>query len=115
MLRVKEWTGDETVAVKDIVAALNEIYNLDPDFIQKLSFTHFPCNTAIRDHESVQAKCYDDCSMEDPKVGFIGALNGLLGIDKNGAGPISAIIERKDGGPVIGFRVSDTAAFDKQD
>lgn len=118
MIRVNEWTGEETIAIKDIVANLNRIYNLDPDLTQKLCFTHFECNHAIRDCEGVQAKCYDDASaenpasMENPKVGFIGALNGLLGIDKNGAGPISAILDK---GIIIGFQVSDTAAFARQE
>jgi len=110
MLKVKEWTGDEKVAIKDIVADLNKIFKMDPDLMNKFMKTYFPCNYAVRDCEGVQVKCYDEASTENPQVSFIGLLNGLLGVDKIGVGPVSAILDK---GTVVGFQVSDTAAFAK--
>lgn len=111
-MEINEWTGNEQITVKGIITALNEITRLDPDLMQQLCSTRFPCNTAIRDHKTVQTHCYGDASIENPKAGFIGVLNGLIGIDRNKFGPISAIMEKD---VVIGFRVTRTASFDKQE
>lgn len=111
-MEVDKWTGDETVAVKDVIAMLNEIQQLNPELMTDITMTRYPCNHAIRDHKTVQAHCFGDSSIEKPKVGLIGILNGLIGIDKNHFGPIAAILE--ENGTLNGFTMTDTDAITKK-
>lgn len=106
-MKVDKWTGEETVAIKDIIAMLNEVLELDKELLTDMILRRFPCSHAVRDHETVQAHCYGDSSIENPKVGFIGLLNGCIGIDRNHFGPIAAAFE-KEGGPLTGFKLTDT-------
>ena len=112
-MEVNKWTGDETVAVKDVIAMLNELHQLNPELMTDFTLKRFPCNHAIRDHKTVQAFCYGDASLEEPKVGLVGLLNGLLGIDRNHFGPIAAILEEEDGS-LTGFTMTDTDAMTKK-
>jgi len=109
-MKVEEWTGDETISIKEILAVMNEITEIDPDLMSHIGLVRFPCNHGIRDHETVQAHCYGDASLKEPKAGFIGVLNGILGIDKNRFGPITINISEVDGS-VTGFRLTDTKAM----
>ena len=111
-MKVSEWSGKETISVTDALVFLNHVAKLDPEFITRLCLNRTACNTAIRDHESIQAHCYDDASLENPKVGMVGFLNGLFGCDRNGFGAISVIMDKDI---VVGFKLTDTAAFDNQD
>lgn len=91
MLKVKKFLGGEVIAIRDIIATLNELVKLDPTWMQKITLTRYCCNEKITEHESVQVLC---SGKNDPvsKAGFIGLLNGLLGIDENHYGPIAAEI-----------------------
>lgn len=112
-MEVDKWTGEETMAIKDVIAVLNEIHDLDPELMANMTLTRFPCKDTVRDHKTVQAHCYGDASIEKPKVGFIGLLNGLIGIDRNHFGPIAANF-KKEGGPLLGFKLVDTDAMTKK-
>lgn len=106
-MEVEKWTGEETIKIKDIIATLNEITELDPNFMHKLTFERHPCSAGIRDHKTVQAHCYDMASFDNPSAGFLGVINGLLGIDKNVYGPISANVD-KDTKVLKGFSLVNT-------
>jgi len=106
-MKVNEWTGEEKISIKEILAVMNEITDLDPDLMNRIGLVRFSCNHDIRDHETVQAHCYDDASLKNPKAGFICVLNGILGIDKNRFGPITIDIS-KDDGKVTGFSLTNT-------
>lgn len=106
-MEVQKWTGEETIAVKDVIAMLNEIHQLDPELTTNMVLHRFPCNEGVKNHKTVQAHCYGDASVENPKVGIVGLLNGILGIDSNHFGPVAANFE-KDGGPLLGFKMTDT-------
>lgn len=112
-MEVEKWTGEETVAVKDVLAMLNEIHALDSELTTNMVLHRFPCNKDIRDHKTVQAHCYGDASLENPKVGLLGILNSLFGIDKNHFGAIAANFE-KDDGPLLGFKMTDTDDITRQ-
>ena len=112
-MEVDKWTGEETIAIKDVVAMLNEIHKLDPELMADITLTRFPCNHSVRDHKTVQAHCYGDSSIEKPKVGFVGLLNGLIGIDRNHFGPVAATFETEEG-PFTGFKLTDTDEMTKK-
>lgn len=113
MIEVDKWTGEETVAVKDIIATLNEIHKLDSELTTNMVLHRFPCNAEIKNHKTVQAHCYGDASVESPKVGLLGILNGLVGIDKNHFGAIAGDFEKK-GGKLLGFKLVNTDDITRQ-
>ena len=113
-MEVDKWTGEETFAIKDVIAMLNEIHQLDPELTANMVLHRFPCNKEIRDHKTVQAHCYGDASIENPKVGLLGILNGLFGIDKNHFGAITAYFEKKDDGSLLGFKLTNTDDITRQ-
>lgn len=105
-MKVDKWAGNETVSINDILAFLNEINKLDPKFMKQLTTTRFPCSTELRDHETAQAHCYGEYSMDKPAMGLLGVLNGALGIDRNHFGPVAAALD--DSGTLLGFKLTDT-------
>jgi len=104
MLKVKRFTGKETVSINEIIATLDELVKLDPVWMQKRCLTRYACNAKIRDHESVQVHCYNDATTHDPKAGCIGLLNGLLGVDERHYGPVAA--ERDENATLTGFKLT---------
>ena len=112
-MEVEKWTGEETITVKDVVAMLNEIHQIDPDLTTGMILHRFPCNKGIRDHKTVQAHCYGDDSLENPKVGLLGILNGILGIDKNHFGPIAGDFN-KETKALLGFKMTNTDAITRE-
>ena len=106
-LKVDKWTGFESITINQILEVLNEMVGIDPEFTKKLMTTRFPCNHEMRDHKSIQVHCYDKASVEKPEAGFLGVLNGLIGIDRNHFGAVSAIYNDNDGS-IQGFNLTDT-------
>ena len=112
-MEVEKWTGEETVAVKDVVAMLNEIHQIDLVLTANMVLHRYPCNKGIRDHKTIQAHCYGDASLENPKVGLLGILNSLFGIDKNHFGAIAANF-KEENGPLLGFKMTNTDDITRQ-
>ncbi len=105
-MKVEKWTGNEAVSVNGILDLLNATCKLDPEFMQTLITSRFPCNENIKDHPSIQVHCYKDASEEKPKAGFLGVLNGLIGVDVNVSGPVAANFNEE--GQLQGFSLTDT-------
>lgn len=108
-MKINIWEGREAVTVNEMIKVLNEAFVLDPTAMQDLISTRFPCNQKLRDHETIQVHAYGDSSMDNPKVGFLGMLNGLIGIDQNGFGAIAA--HYNDDKELTGFVMVDTEAI----
>ena len=102
----KEWHGQELVSVKHVVSFLNKVNKLDNSLLRKLIDTRVSCNEKIVNHPTIQA--YVD-KKNKGFVGLLGLLNGILGTDRNGYGPITAIYESRK---LKGFRVTKTNSFD---
>ena len=107
-MKVDKWTGNEAVSVTGVLILLNEACKLDPQFMQTLVTSRFPCNDKIKDHPTIQVHCYGDASEEKPKAGFLGMLNGLIGVDVNISGPVAANFD--DNGKLLGFGLTNTEA-----
>jgi len=106
-MEVKEWKGSEIVSINELIEKLNEFNKLDPEFIKNLISTRFKCNNGLANHKTTQVLLKD----EDFIAGFLGILNGLLGIDKCSFGPVVA--ELDDNEFVVEFRLTDTKAINK--
>jgi hypothetical protein len=77
----------------DVIAFLNDLATLDPDFMAALVRGHFPCNVQLAQHPSVQCAFQGDGFT----AGFLGVLNGFLGTIEHGQfqgwGPIIAVFD----------------------
>jgi len=83
------------------VEVLNRMLLTDSRPVEKLVHTRFECNQELADDPSIQVLT------ENGKyaVGFLGVINGILGIYENGWGPIVADVDEH--GHIINFRRSD--------
>ena len=90
------------------VAFLNDLLRLDPNFVQRLVTTRFECNQTIADHPTVQVAVKEhepDLVPGDHPFacGFIGVLNGCLGIHEDGTGPVAFRINLEGDEMVLEF------------
>jgi hypothetical protein len=71
---------------------LNELLSIDRQAVSGLIATRIPCNDLLADHPTVQVVTENgQC-----KVGFLGILNGLFGVDDKGYGPIAIEVKEED-------------------
>lgn len=89
----------ESITIQETVDFLNSLIKIDSSTITKLFDTRIHCNEAIANHETVQVI---NVGIHYFKVGMIGILNGLFGIDEYGWGHIIANYED---GKIISFEV----------
>jgi len=85
-----------------IVDQLNEIYSHDPEALHALCESRVPCNEALRKHPTVQVLV--EGGGTESRVGLLGILNGIVGIQDDGWGYISAIYD-EDTMKLQGFNV----------
>lgn len=88
MIKVKKWTGNEIVKVKDIIKVLNEALKIDGNAINELFSKRVEVNNKLANHKSIQVRQQKEektCTLS-----ILGLLNGIIGIDKNVYGPITA-------------------------
>lgn len=83
----------------DLIEFLNELLALDPVAISNLVGNRVTCNEALAHHPSVQVRGeYGERGVYT--VGLLGILNGYCGTidggDKNGWGPITAVMSHDD-------------------
>lgn len=87
------------VNVDTVVNILNEMFRADPKAMQALVEYRVSCSDSLRDHNTAQVICNEDLS--DPKIGLLGVLNGVVGIQSNGLGFLAG--EFNENGDLIGF------------
>lgn len=78
------------VTAEDVFELLNELLEIDRDFIQELVSARINCNKAMADHPTVQVL---DTGSGGYKTGIIGILNGLFGIREDGFGAICVYLD----------------------
>lgn len=89
-----------------IVNFLNQLHTADPRAIHALTETRVLCNEALASHPTCQAAETTD----GPKVGLLGVLNGLCGVDARGWGVIAGQYGEQD--ELLGFVVLDPKGRD---
>jgi len=80
----------EKVTPQETVDFLNELLQLDPDGMNAFFSTRVACNAKIARHETVQVGVLNP---DYYVFGALGIFNGLFGIDEDGWGCITAIVE----------------------
>lgn len=79
-------------SVQDVIDLLNELNRMDGDVVSALVNTRYRCNDAVVRHPTVQV----DSSEGSPRLGFVGLLNGLFGVDEGGYGPLTAVMDARN-------------------
>ena len=107
---VREW-----ITVQDAIRVLNSALLSDPQAVSALLAQRVACNAELGEHPSIQVGWFpndgspvkpgspnDDDGQSTRRVGFLGLLNGLFGIESDGSGPI-VIITDEETGEVLAF------------
>jgi hypothetical protein len=87
-------TNPESVlhSAKTTVDYLNRLLEVDRNTVECLFDIRVPCNDAMRDHPTVQVIT----TPNGARVGLIGVLNGLFGVDQKDRGHICTIHDEED-------------------
>lgn len=79
----------ESITVDDVLDVLNRATEADPEAMRALVRDRVPCNQQLADDPTIQV----GVKRGSPRVGLLGIINGLFGIDGKGWGPIMAEVE----------------------
>ncbi len=94
----------KNITANDVCELLNELLKVDYSCVESLMNYRVKCNIHIANHPTVQVQQFKTDPF--PKVGLLGILNGLFGIDADGMGAIYMVIDdntRK----ISSFRTAD--------
>ena len=81
----------ETVAIEEAIALLNSALEADRDAMSALIATRVRCNMALAEHPTIQTGA-DPGRDGEFRVGLLGIINGLFGIeDDTQYGAIAAV------------------------
>lgn len=98
----------ESVTVQDVLDLLNSAVVLDREAMTALfdgRGARKVCNEALANHPTIQV----EADAETYRVGPLGILNGLFGVDAKGLGPISMRIESD--GTLLEFHRTDPEKY----
>lgn len=85
---------NESVSIDQVIKLLNELKDIDNEFLCKLINLRIVCNNDLLNHATVQCAGCEDDRITHGFAGFLGILNGLFGIDnETGWGVINVIGE----------------------
>jgi hypothetical protein len=87
----------ENISVKDVCELMNEMLEMDYSCTYNLVSIRVDCNEAILNHPTIQVQ---QIGKDSPKVGILGILNGLFGVNDDNMGSISMMI---DNGKIVTF------------
>lgn len=82
-----------SVTLDEVIGLLNAAAALDRIAMTNLVGCRVPCNAELASHPTIQTGQVGDSLLD--RVGIIGILNGLFGVDEEGWGPL--IIDVGDG------------------
>ena len=96
----------KSISITDVVDLLNEVCETDAEAMAALCNHRVPCSETLADHPTIQVSGvrHDNGSVTDHKVGLIGLINGLFGVDENGWGYFAANF---DDDKLTGFSILD--------
>lgn len=85
----------DKLTLDEVIDFLNGLIKIDSDAIGGLILNKIYCNKELADHPTVQVLAIKDeqDNIICYKVGMLGILNGLFGIDEDGWGAIAANFE----------------------
>ena len=87
----------EGVDLDSVIVFLNQLIQIDSQAVGNLVENRVLCNEKMADHPTVQVGVVKTDTGERFEVGILGVINGLFGIDEDGHGGITAIVDDTDG------------------
>lgn len=94
--------------VQEFVDYLNELFEIDPDFMERFIAPHFECNAKLALHPTVQAWAHEENEPTTYSARFIGVMNGFFGAfdegRRAGGGAICSVHDDETG-RLKGFKV----------
>ena len=79
----------DSITIKEVIDVLNDALSKDRYAVEKLFFDRKECNEKLAEHETIQIGFSNGVY----RVGALGLINGMFGIDENGYGAIMMILE----------------------
>lgn len=79
----------QSITIQDAIDLLNDALKCDPVAITSLTSHRVLCNLKLADHKLIQVGSNEGTY----RVGLLGIINGLFGVDDKGYGPIAAIVD----------------------
>lgn len=98
----------DDVLARRFAAFLNGLLEVDRHAVTELIEHRVKCNHRMKTHPTVQVVVDQDI----PRVGMLGILNGMLGIDESGTGPLVARFD--DDGKLVEFFVRERTGETKE-
>ncbi len=99
------------VGVEEFVVFMNNLLEVDPDFVKSLVGFRTPCDTGLVEHPTVQVGWLGD---DFHIAGFIGVMNGFFGVYDDGKleghGAFAAVY---DGVTLKGFKLQTNTAKER--
>jgi hypothetical protein len=93
-----------------VINFLNELVKVDKEAVKNLVETRVPCSEKLTEHPTVQVLV--DENGQNPKIGIMGILNGLIGVHESGYGYIAAVYNDYDG--FEGFEIPPQVRSDEK-
>ena len=75
----------QNVTINEVIELLNGAFEMDSEAMSNLANTRVTCNDVLADHPTIQVGMFDG----EYKVGLIGILNGIFGMEDDGCGAIA--------------------------
>jgi|GEM_PF-935247 len=85
----------ESVTIDAAIEVLNQAVEADPEAMRALIAHRVPCNEKMASHPTIQVAAAG-ASGRSARVGMLGILNGMFGVDEHGWGRIAAVLEPGD-------------------
>lgn len=99
---------EDPVSVDQAIRVLNQATEDDRQAMAALVEDRIPCSRRLARHPSIQV----GRAHGGHRVGMLGIINGLFGIDDRGYGPISAIYNEAKPPTLVGFERTRTPKGD---
>ena len=96
----------EKVTLDKVVDLLNQALELDPEAINELFSTRVVCKDGLADHPTIQV--FTDKERGFSRVGLIGIINGIFGIDNEGWGHFGVKLDSND-------KIEEFLKFERED
>ena len=94
---------NETLRVDDLISFLNQLIEIDSYAVSALFTTRVLCNEELAEHSTVQVRQFVNDKGQGWEVGILGLINGMFGVDLEGYGPITAIVNDR-GSRILEFK-----------
>lgn len=88
-----EYPTNREALADQFILVLNELVGVDRKALETLIEFRVPCDEFLADHPTVQVSVSGEGEAKSCQVGLLGILNGLVGVQEDGWGYITAVFD----------------------